>query len=137
MAYTSPFAAIDIPEVDLFTHIFGDLTEEEGSLPALTELTTELTVSYRGLREMAESVAGALAQRGIGKGDVVALQIPNSINYVVALLGILRAGAIVSPLGVLMNSSDVNKLIKLSGACLLYKSPSPRDKRQSRMPSSA
>ncbi|SDL88601.1 Acyl-CoA synthetase (AMP-forming)/AMP-acid ligase II [Corynebacterium mycetoides] len=116
MAYTSPFAAIDIPEVDLFTHIFGDLTEEEGSLPALTELTTEMTVSYRGLREMAESVAGALAERGIGKGDVVALQIPNSINYVVALLGILRAGAIVSPLGVLMNSSDVNKLIKLSGA---------------------
>ena len=63
MAYTSPFAAIDIPEVDLFTHIFGDLTEEEGSLPALTELTTEMTVSYRGLREMAESDAGALAER--------------------------------------------------------------------------
>ena len=28
-------------------------------------------------------------------------------------------------------------LIKSSGACLLYTSPSPRDKRQSRMPSSA
>ncbi|QPK82852.1 AMP-binding protein [Corynebacterium qintianiae] len=118
MPYSSTFPDLDIPETDVFTRIFGELTEEEGSLPALTELTTEMSVSYRGLREMAESVAGALAQRGIGKGDVVALQIPNSINYVVALLGIIRAGATVSPLGVLMNQADVDKLIKLSGAKL-------------------
>ena len=32
---------------------------------------------------------------------------------------------------------DVFKLIKVFKSCLLYTSPSPRDKRQSRMPSSA
>ena len=35
-------------------------------------------------------------------------------------------------------SENINKLIVVTGkGCLLYTSPSPRDKRQSRMPSSA
>ena len=36
-----------------------------------------------------------------------------------------------------IKNDEVNKLIKEYKNCLLYTSPSPRDKRQSRMPSSA
>ena len=118
MSYTSPFPPLDIPKHDIFTHVLGGLTQDEASLPALTELTTDATVSYGELRERAESFAAALAARGIGKGDVVALQVPNSINFAVALLGIVRLGAVVSPIGVLMNQSDVDKLVALSGAKL-------------------
>ena len=40
--------------------------------------------------------------------------------------------------GVHINASKVmNKVLNQSALCLLYTSPSPRDKRQSRMPSSA
>ena len=35
------------------------------------------------------------------------------------------------------NPLDLNDIAALSNSCLLYTSPSPRDKRQSRMPSSA
>ncbi|AWB82450.1 acyl-CoA synthetase [Corynebacterium yudongzhengii] len=116
MSYSSPYSDIEIPHHDVFTHLFGDLTEEEANSPALTELTTDDTITYGELKKLAESFAGALAARGIGKGDVVTLQIPNSINYAIALLGIVRAGATVSPLGVLMNQADVDKLLELSGA---------------------
>ena len=34
-------------------------------------------------------------------------------------------------------SEDLRHKIKVANSCLLYTSPSPRDKRQSRMPSSA
>ena len=37
----------------------------------------------------------------------------------------------------LIHSQQGKKLSKRDNACLLYTSPSPRDKRQSRMPSSA
>ena len=37
----------------------------------------------------------------------------------------------------LMNKGDYQEAIASFKACLLYTSPSPRDKRQSRMPSSA
>ncbi|WIM68332.1 AMP-binding protein [Corynebacterium breve] len=118
MSYTSPFAEVTIPEVDVFTHIFGNLSEEDAARPAITEVNTDTTITYGELRDRALSVAGALAQRGIGKGDVVALQIPNSINYATALLGIARSGATVSPLGALLNRSDLENLLKLSGAKL-------------------
>ena len=45
---------------------------------------------------MIEVFAGALAHRGIGKGDVVALHCPNSTTFAVAYHGILRANATVT-----------------------------------------
>ena len=36
-----------------------------------------------------------------------------------------------------LSDSEVDEITELFYACLLYTSPSPRDKRQSRMPSSA
>ncbi|MDK7134979.1 AMP-binding protein [Corynebacterium sp. UMB4614] len=59
-----------------------------------------------------------LASRGIGEGDVVTLQVPNSINFAASLLGILRAGAIVNPIGMLMNQADVEHIVEAAGAKL-------------------
>ena len=39
--------------------------------------------------------------------------------------------------GIIYNQGTITKIIKRPKGCLLYTSPSPRDKRQSRMPSSA
>ena len=36
-----------------------------------------------------------------------------------------------------VDADDVNQLIQLINSCLLYTSPSPRDRQKSRMPSSA
>ena len=47
-------------------------------------------------------------------------------------LNILKAG-----IPLVVHDVDENKTIEHEKACLLYTSPSPRDKRQSRMPSSA
>lgn len=118
MIYASPYPALDLPETDVFSLIFDGLTDEEAALPAVTELGTGQSITYGALKEAAEAIAGNLAQRGIGPGNTVTLQIPNSIHYVATFLGILRAGATVSPMGVLMNQSDVVKLIRLSEADL-------------------
>ena len=37
----------------------------------------------------------------------------------------------------ILNDDSIDLVIEVLGGCLLYTSPSPRDKRQSRMPSSA
>ncbi len=55
-------------------------------------------LTYAELREQVELVAGALAARGLGRGDPVALALPNVPAFAVAFLGILRAGAVVVPL---------------------------------------
>ena len=55
-------------------------------------------LTYRELRERVERLAGALAARGVGPGDPVALVLPNEPAFPIAFLAILRAGAVAVPL---------------------------------------
>jgi acyl-CoA synthetase (AMP-forming)/AMP-acid ligase II len=50
-------------------------------------------VTYTGLARLADEAAGGLAARGIGEGDVVALVLPSTVDYVVAYLAAARVGA--------------------------------------------
>jgi amino acid adenylation domain-containing protein len=52
------------------------------------------------LRDEAGLVAGSLAARGVQRGDRVALHLPNSVDFVVAALACLWAGATFVPLAV-------------------------------------
>ena len=58
----------------------------------------ERTLSYRQLTRRAAGLAGRLHAAGIGRGDVVAVCVPRSLELMVALVGILRAGAAYLPL---------------------------------------
>ncbi|CAM4379114.1 2,3-dihydroxybenzoate-AMP ligase [Mycobacterium basiliense] len=50
--------------------------------------------TYSELDELADRAAGGFASVGIAPGDRVLLQLPNSCQFVVALFGLLRAGAV-------------------------------------------
>ncbi|WP_306208569.1 non-ribosomal peptide synthetase [Actinoplanes sp. RD1] len=50
------------------------------------------------LAAAADSVAAALAARGVGPDDIVGIHLPRSADLVVAVLGVLRAGAAYLPL---------------------------------------
>ena len=54
--------------------------------------------SYAELDRESSRLAGALRQRGIGAGDVVAIYLPMLAETVVALYAVLRLGAIAMPL---------------------------------------
>nr|WP_277350782.1 non-ribosomal peptide synthetase [Rhodococcus sp. HNM0569] len=58
----------------------------------------DTTLTYRDLREWADRVAAALHADGIGPGSVVALSVPRGVEFVVALCGVLTAGAAVLPI---------------------------------------
>ena len=53
-------------------------------------------VSFRALIEKAKRFGTFLYSIGIRKGDVVAIDLPNSINFVIAYLGSLYIGAIMA-----------------------------------------
>ncbi|MCO8275194.1 amino acid adenylation domain-containing protein [Actinoplanes sp. TRM 88003] len=50
-------------------------------------------VSYAELDARSARLASALAARGVGPGDVVAIALPRSTDLVTALVGVLRSGA--------------------------------------------
>ena len=69
-------------------------TEEHGERNAVWFLNTFMT--YRELDRHVDAFATGLAKRGIKKGDVVTLLLPNSFQYVIAYYACMRLGAIAS-----------------------------------------
>ncbi|WP_018296877.1 AMP-binding protein [Corynebacterium lubricantis] len=118
MIYSSPYPSLTIPETDIFSLVLGELTAKDAARTAITELSTGDSVTYGELKAMAESFAGGLAERGIGPGSMVTLQVPNSINFAIALFGILRAGATLNPIGALLNQADVEHISEAAGTDL-------------------
>jgi cyclohexanecarboxylate-CoA ligase len=57
-----------------------------------------LRLDFATLGRHADAWAAVLADRGIGRGDVVVVQLPNIAEFVVLYLAIARIGAIISPL---------------------------------------
>jgi len=67
--------------------------------------------TYRELWEESERFAASLAREGIGPGDRVAIYLPNCPVYPIALLGILRLGAIVVQVSPLYLGQDLTRLL--------------------------
>jgi long-chain acyl-CoA synthetase len=84
---------------------------------ALTYRDTHLT--YAELDARASQVAGGLRALGVGPGDHVALSCPNLPWFPIAYFGILKAGAVVVPLNVLLKPREIAYHLKDSDAQLL------------------
>jgi amino acid adenylation domain-containing protein len=79
----------------------------------------ERTVSYGELDRAADSVAAGLAQRGVGRGDRVAILLPNGIEAPIAIYGALRAGAAFSPLNPTVKEEKLGYVLSDSAAAVL------------------
>ena len=65
------------------------------------------TLTHRELYEQVPRIAAALAQRGIGRGDVVALYAPNSPAWAAVFHGVLRANATVTSVHALYTAGEL------------------------------
>lgn len=73
-------------------------------------------VTYRELDRLANQFGNALAERGIGRGDRVALLLPNSTQFASAFFGSLKAGATVTAVNSLHREREVEFQLRDSGA---------------------
>ena len=79
------------------------------------------TMTFAEFDRFNSHVAAALSARGISKGDRIGLYCPNSDAFPVAYFGIIKAGATVVPINLLLNPKEVAFILNDSGAkALLY-----------------
>jgi long-chain acyl-CoA synthetase len=76
----------------------------------------DVEVSYGALAQGTAQLAGVLAERGIGPGDSVGVMLPNVPYFPVAYYGVLRLGAAVVPMNVLLKGREVEYYLEDSGA---------------------
>src|ERR1041384_2850104 len=72
--------------------------------------------TYNEFVQAVARAAGMLAARGIGKGDVVNLLLPNSVEYIIAYFACWQLGALAGPINSLLKSQEIAYVISNSEA---------------------
>jgi long-chain acyl-CoA synthetase len=85
--------------------ILLDSASSRGDASALK--LDDAEVSYSMLDGASAHIAGLLRERGVGPGDRVGIMLPNVPYFAVCYYGVLRAGAVVVPMNVLLKGREV------------------------------
>ena len=101
------------------------------SIPAMTAVAGEqfaerlaivdgdTRLSYAGLVEAARTFGAALVASGVGPGDRVAIWLFNSVEWVIAVLGLLEAGAVLVPVSTRFKGVEAADILSRSRARVL------------------
>ncbi|HPO15680.1 MAG TPA: long-chain fatty acid--CoA ligase [Candidatus Hydrogenedentes bacterium] len=77
-------------------------------------------LTYAEVAQAAHRVANALKAKGIGRGDKVAMMIPNTPHFPIIYYGILQAGAAVVPVNVLYQHFEIEHYLRDSEASAFF-----------------
>jgi acyl-CoA synthetase (AMP-forming)/AMP-acid ligase II len=95
MIFESPLGDVAVPGVTLPAFVL-EHAAERGDCPALIDGPTGRTLTYGDLARAVRSLAAGLADRGFGRGDVLALCAPNGPEYAVAFHAVAALGGVVT-----------------------------------------
>src|SRR5512145_3370415 len=107
-------AEIDADAYPSLTAIFEASCQRFADRPAYHNLGVTLT--YADLERLTRRFAAYLCGLGLGKGDRIALMMPNLLQYPVALFGALRAGLTVVNTNPLYTPRELEHQLADSGA---------------------
>lgn len=82
---------------------------EQGGRPAL--VGADGVITYRTLAERVSRVARGLLQLGVGRGDVVAVQLPGTAEFLVLYLSIARIGAVTTTIHMPYRAEEIRQLL--------------------------
>ncbi|HCK81927.1 MAG TPA: long-chain-fatty-acid--CoA ligase [Candidatus Competibacter sp.] len=110
-------AEIDAREFSSLKDILEKSCQRFGELPAYSNMG--VTLRYRDIDRLSRDFAAFLHGLGLGKGDRVALMMPNILQYPVALFGVLRAGMVVVNVNPLYTPRELEHQLSDSGAAAI------------------
>ncbi len=122
MIFRSELPDLKIPDgnlVDVVLRHCGEL----GDKPALVDGPSGRQISFAELPVMVRRFATGLARRGFGKGDVLAIFMPNVPEYGVAFLGTAYLGGVNTTVNSLYSTDDLIHQFNDSGARFLLTIP--------------
>lgn len=77
-------------------------------------------ITYRELDEGANRVANGLIALGLKGGDRVAIHVDNRPDFIVILLGAMRAGVTLVPANVMYTADEIDHIVTDSGARVIF-----------------
>lgn len=96
------------------------LTESAGKFPERNAIRLDdVAIPYAALDQTSKLVAGLLESKGVKPGDRVGIMLPNVPHFPMVYYGILRLGARVVPMNVLLTAREVKHYLTNSGATVV------------------
>jgi cyclohexanecarboxylate-CoA ligase len=81
--------------------------------------TASIRLTYRELADRIARAAASLQRIGIGRGDVVSVQLPNWWEFAVITLAAFRVGAVINPLMPIFREHELNYMLGFAETKLL------------------
>ena len=107
----------------LLTDYLDDAVNRHPDTVALTGRSSmtgaTVTLSWRELRRRVDRMAAGLAGLGVGKGEVVACQLPNWWEFVALHLACVRIGAVTNPLMPIFRQRELRYMLAFARARVL------------------
>ena len=99
----------------------GNLIDLNKDLNKIAIICEDQKITYRALDILINHVSYYLLNKGIKKGDKVAILSLNSIDYVIIYLGILRLGAVAVPINIKFTEKQIDYILKDADVKLVLK----------------
>ncbi len=100
---------------------FDRAVECDGDRDAYVDGDRRLT--FRQWSEAGDAIAAGLSQRGISPGDVVAIQLPSSIDYAIAYAGIVKAGAVATGINTRLGPRELAAIVDRCCPAFTFRDP--------------
>lgn len=118
MIHRSPVPAPEVPDVSVSDHVLARAAEW-GERPAFVDAGTGRAVTYLQLAFGTAMAAAGLVSRGLKKGDVVALYLPNIPEYAAVFHAVARAGGVSALFSPLLSGPELARRCQQVGARIL------------------
>ena len=79
-----------------------------------------VVTSWSQLQSQADKVSALLLELGVQRGEAVALQLPNWVEFVAVTLGIMQIGALVTPIMPVFGPHEIAKILTRSAARVIF-----------------
>ena len=122
MIFESPLGDVAVPDVTLPAFVL-EHAAERGDRPALIDGPTGRTLTYGDLARAVRSLAAGLADRGFGRGDVLALCAPNGPEYAVAFHAVAALGGVVTTINPAYTAHEIGFQLENADARLAVAAP--------------
>ncbi|XP_047997607.1 4-coumarate--CoA ligase 3-like isoform X2 [Leguminivora glycinivorella] len=110
----SPYRAVEAPNRTVVEHVWENLERWPDKVATVCGLTNR-SYTYHQLHKQSRNFASQLRTKlGVRDGDVICTMMPNSPEYVVAIVGILTAGAELTTVNPIYTSHEVHRQLLLS-----------------------
>ncbi len=115
MIFRSTDPAISVPTLSLCDFVM-DQFDTYGDKPAVIEGPTGRTLTYAQLTVGVRCMAAGLARRGMSKGDIFAILLPNLPEYAIVFLGVVAAGGVATTMNPLMTAEEIRYQLRDTSA---------------------